>query len=421
MTEPAGPRADELPQPVRRQLVHLVAAVLPEVPTLPPALRRVAGFAPARRPRLGESAIVAALDADDGLRERVATAVSARSGSDPGDRPAAETAALAWLVRPEGWTDLLADAGGLAVEEAQGPVAERLAAELDRVRQRLGRAEAALREERETHQRELAAAKEEYGTLRKRLGESRSAERAARAELEAERTAEAERIAELESLLAERDKELRALRGRVSELEDAAAGERRTARAERTEGTVRAKLLLDALLEAGAGLRRELGLPAVSGAPGERIEASLAGAEAETRSGLASAGQLEQVLSLPRARLVVDGYNVSKTAWERLPLENQRTRLLQALAPIVARTGAETTVVFDAGASQARPSVSAPRGVKVVFSPYGVIADDVIRDLVDVEPPGRVLVVVTSDHELARDVAKAGARVAAAEVLLGLL
>jgi rRNA-processing protein FCF1 len=49
----------------------------------------------------------------------------------------------------------------------------------------------------------------------------------------------------------------------------------------------------------------------------------------------------------------------------------------------------------------------------VIFSPFGVIADDVIRELVAAEPEGRVVVVVTEDRELADDVRSAGARVVA--------
>jgi predicted RNA-binding protein with PIN domain len=124
---------------------------------------------------------------------------------------------------------------------------------------------------------------------------------------------------------------------------------------------------------------------------------------------------------MPRARLIVDGYNVSKAAWPSSSLEAQRTRLLGALAPLVARTGAETTVVFDAAAASARPVVNTPRGVKVVFSPVGVIADDVIRDLVAAEPHGRVVVVVTNDRAVIVDVVAEGARAATSEALLNLL
>ena len=108
---------------------------------------------------------------------------------------------------------------------------------------------------------------------------------------------------------------------------------------------------------------------------------------------------------------MVDGYNVTKAAWPTASLEAQRSRLVAALGPLVARSGAETTVVFDAAESTARTVMPAPRGVRVVFSPEGVIADDVIRQLVAAEPRGRVVVVVSSDQAVARDVAREGARV----------
>ena len=65
--------------------------------------------------------------------------------------------------------------------------------------------------------------------------------------------------------------------------------------------------------------------------------------------------------------------------------------------------------------------VAAPRGVKVVFSPVGVIADDVIRDLVAAEPQGRPVVVVSDDQEVARDARAAGARSVSSEALVALL
>ena len=63
----------------------------------------------------------------------------------------------------------------------------------------------------------------------------------------------------------------------------------------------------------------------------------------------------------------------------------------------------------------------APRGVRVVFSPEGVIADDVIRQLVAAEPPGRVVVVVSDDQAVVRDVVRAGARAVPASSLLGII
>ena len=112
---------------------------------------------------------------------------------------------------------------------------------------------------------------------------------------------------------------------------------------------------------------------------------------------------------------------MTKTAWPSSSLEAQRVRLLSALAPLTARTGAETTVVFDAASAATRTVMPAPRGVKVVFSPSGVIADDVIRQLVAAEPRGRVVVAVTDDQALAKDLTRAGARVLPSAALIGLL
>ena len=75
---------------------------------------------------------------------------------------------------------------------------------------------------------------------------------------------------------------------------------------------------------------------------------------------------------MPRARLIVDGYNVSKTAWPTLLAGGAAERLLTGLAPLVARTGRRDHGGLRRGpASTARPVVAAPRGVKVLFSPVG--------------------------------------------------
>jgi predicted RNA-binding protein with PIN domain len=106
--------------------------------------------------------------------------------------------------------------------------------------------------------------------------------------------------------------------------------------------------------------------------------------------------------------LVVDGYNVTKSGYGDLPLDAQRSRLVRGLGALAARTGAEVTCVFDGAA---RPPVMppAPRGLRVLFSAAGELADDLIRRLVAAEPPGRPVVVVSSDREVAEDVRRAGA------------
>jgi predicted RNA-binding protein with PIN domain len=119
--------------------------------------------------------------------------------------------------------------------------------------------------------------------------------------------------------------------------------------------------------------------------------------------------------------LIVDGYNVTKNAWPESSLEIQRDRLLNQLGPLAARTRVELTVVFDAADMEKRPPVKRPRGVRVLYSPFGVIADDVIRQLVAAEPTGRPVVVVTSDQAVVRDVRRGGARAVDSVALVKLL
>jgi hypothetical protein len=397
----------ELPEAVRARLVSLVAASLGDVTPLPAALKQVAGFAPARRARLGATAIMTELERDDSLRERVAVQTRTRVNGDVLD-----TAALAWLERPEGWEDAVRRAGE---RTQQKPGTAQQEQREQKLRERAEEAERTLRDQRRGHKEALDALKAEVATLRRTLGETRTRERAARTEADAARERAEETVARLE-------RELRQLRSQVAKLEEQAGDQRRNARNDRDEVTVRARLLLDLLNDAAVGLRRELALPGATGSPGDRVEAGLAveGTREPTSTGSmapSSPALLEQYLALPKARLIIDGYNVTKSAWPTLSLEAQRTRLLTLLSGLVARTSAETTVVFDAAASESRPVVASPRGVKVLFSPSGVIADDVIRELVAAEPEGRVVVVVTEDRELAGDVRRAGARVVAPAAL----
>ena len=59
-----------------------------------------------------------------------------------------------------------------------------------------------------------------------------------------------------------------------------------------------------------------------------------------------------------------------------------------------------------------------PRGVRVLFSKPGITADELIRQLVRAEPPGRPVIVASTDREVADGVARAGARPVASAVLL---
>lgn len=453
--EPAAvPDVHRLPAAVRTRVVALAAEVLPEVSTLPAPLVSVARFPVARRARVGQRAILAALE-DPDFRAVVGRLVaghepadaaaqdaagktsgetseeasggtpdqagSERSAEGPaGDRAevSPQRAAVAWLTGSE-------EAGPLvsALSEAEPAPDAQLERGLHRLRTRVTQLEEEARTERERHAEELAASRAENGKLRQRVGEARAETRSVR-----EQTAEL--VAELDRLQAELE-QARAQAGRsAQELQEARTELRSTRsdrRAGRDEHTLRTRLLLDALVDTASGLRRELALPATPGNPADRLEANLT-AEEGTRTpssagalGTSSPALLDQLLALPRARLIVDGYNVTMAAWPDASLEQQRQRLLAGLSGIVARTGAETTVVFDAHTSPSRPVVTAPRGVRVVFSPSGVIADDVIRDLVAAEPAGRAVVVVTSDQAVVADIRRAGMRTASADALIALL
>jgi predicted RNA-binding protein with PIN domain len=422
---------------VRARVVAIAADALGRLDQeqLPVSLRRVASFAPARRARLAATQIAAVLAREEDFRHQVALQVRTRlpdlaQALDDGvTAPAAdpvELAAVAYLLRPAGWAGTVSAASDAAEVQRIEAVRRESTQRAERLRQQLESATEELKEVRRRHRDQLTDLKAENADLRHRLGDARSRVRSAEEAAARAVAGLQEATASAAAQVADQDAELRRLRARTDALEQDLAALRRTERGERGSETMRARLLLDTLLDAAQGLRRELALPAVEGSPADAVEAHVAEHGSRAPSGQASMASddpvlLDQLLALPRAHLVVDGYNVTKTAWPDLSLERQRDRLLGGLAPLVARCGAEVTVVFDAADSTERPLVNRPRGVRVLFSPLGVIADDVIRELVAAEPRGRPVVVVSSDQEVARDVARAGARVAAARALSRLL
>jgi predicted RNA-binding protein with PIN domain len=117
---------------------------------------------------------------------------------------------------------------------------------------------------------------------------------------------------------------------------------------------------------------------------------------------------------------LVDGYNVAKQAWPRLDLASQRVVLLDAIENLVRRYGSDITVVFD-GADVVGAAADGRRIVRVVFSPEGVIADDVIRDEVRRLPVTRNVVVVTNDQEIVTDTRAMGANTMSSDQLISLM
>lgn len=426
-----------LPDVVRARVAALAADALGEMAAdqLPASLKRVASFAPGRRGKLAGSQIAGVLETDDRFRERLAVQVRARvpdlalaleGGNVPAAADPVDLAAVAYLLRSDGWAEVVEQAADVVDAERHVAAGREAAKQVERLRRQLEEAHAELRETRERNRQTVAGLKAENSELRHKLGDARTRVKAAeRAAREAEERAE-EAVDRAAAAVSGSDVEVRRLRTRVEELEREVASGRRAGRAERDEGTLRARLLLDTLLETTQGLRRELALPPVEGSPADAVEADVAEQGARTPSSHGSLAAddprlLEQLLALPRVHLIVDGYNVTKNAWPDSTLEIQRDRLLAGLAPLAARTQAEITVVFDAADKVERPLVKRPRGVRVLYSPFGVIADDVIRQLVVAEPSGRPVVVVTSDQAVVHDVRREGARVAGAVVLSRLL
>lgn len=110
------------------------------------------------------------------------------------------------------------------------------------------------------------------------------------------------------------------------------------------------------------------------------------------------------------AAIMIDGYNVAKLGWPDRSLEAQRDALINRAENLARRHGADLTIVFD-GASVVGAHAAQRRTIRVVYSPDGVTADDVIRSEVARLPFDRPVVVVTNDREIVDDVRRAGANV----------
>jgi hypothetical protein len=135
---------------------------------------------------------------------------------------------------------------------------------------------------------------------------------------------------------------------------------------------------------------------------------------------IGSSAEAAEHLVRSDAQMLIDGYNVAKLGWPNRALERQRSALLDALENLARRFGTDVTVVFD-GASIVGAHADRRRLVRVVYSPEGVIADDVIRDEVRRLPTNRAVVVVTNDAEIVRDVRADGANVVPSNSLLAIL
>ena len=420
---------EQLPEPLRARLADVAAAAVGGMPDaeVPVPLRRLARFTPAKRAKLGAPALVAQLHSSAAFRAAViAWWVEHRPGElDPGAADPLTAAAAAVLAEDDGAAEAVrvatrrAEVGELRAElDAALCRVEKLTAELERLRGELAEARS---QARTVDDRRDA----EYQQLRRRVSEQGAR---LRASLDARTTAEQALAdlrcgaeAQLAAMRAERDRErerAEAERHRADRAAAEVAAARQAAREARQADEVRLGLLVDTLGGAVAGLRRELALGGGGPRPADLVAGTRDAPGVETAAdGLAA---LDALLAIPSVHLVVDGYNVSKTGYPELPLADQRTRLVTQLGALAARTGIEVTVVFD-GAGVVTAPIRGARGVRVLFSDRGVLADDVIRSLVAAEPEGRPVVVATSDRAVVASVRRRGAYAMPSAVLLARL
>jgi predicted RNA-binding protein with PIN domain len=347
-----------------------------------------------------------AIEADDAFRARVAEAA---------DPQRLDAIGLEWLRHADGWRErvrALVDAADETAEAARSEGALRRAE-----RRRQAAEEAAERERAEAaaqrHRADALAQLVDQAAERQRRSDAETARLAAeladarRAERHAKDRAEAAN-ARLAAAEADRDA------ARVAA--DAAAAQRDVLLAERAErGGVPVSTSQVTELRALADSARRVAdrlADLVDVAPGPRRPLALPGGVAGD-----SVRAVDHLLRVPRALVVVDGYNVAKLAWPDEALIEQRQRALDLIDDLARRTGSEVTVVFD-GADVVGSHAPRRRLARVVYSPAGTLADDVIRATVAGVPNERPVVVVTSDRDVRRSVAAMGANTISSDAFL---
>ncbi|MEK8228785.1 hypothetical protein NKG05_26530 [Oerskovia sp. M15] len=279
-------------------------------------------------------------------REPRRRAATGEATSEPA-ADAVELAVGAFLLRPEGWAAYLEraqqDVDLLAEERRRELNAERVVGERDRVIAEL----AATKEAAAADRAALEEARAEIVSLRRQERRLRSDADRARAEARAALAEASSRMEAAEALAAQAAGERR----EASVALDRAHAAREEARTLVHTGAelanARARLLLETVVDAAVGLRRELGIPPTTLRPGDTVAVSGPGRRGGGRQDPArltgSLGRrpalLDDVLAVPQMHLIVDGYNVTKTGFGTLTLAQQRRRLVDGLVRVASRTG----------------------------------------------------------------------------------
>jgi YacP-like NYN domain len=386
----ATARSVELSGESTRALVKFVldAAAAGRV-TIPDALRPLLRARP-------DGKVVRRIQADLEQRPEFREQLAAHATADLLDG-----AALAWLRRPPGWEQVVAEAGSSAEGRRLRAVEDKLV----RGEQQRRALEADLRRARE----QLEAANKAVEPLQAEINALRSAADQASGDARRERRRAAALVDELERA-----------NGRRAELERALADQR--ARRDGLPATLAevgalVDQLGDALARAAAAAAPLADPPTTRPArpptPRRRRQRLPGG----VREGTAEAAR--HLLGTPAVHVLVDGYNVAKLGWPGEQLAGQRALCVSAAGDVARRWRLEITVVFD-GSEVIGAAGPGRKGVRVEFSPDGVEADDVLRRRVGELPVDVAVVVVTEDRAIIADVTAAGADVVSSAVFLGL-
>jgi predicted RNA-binding protein with PIN domain len=349
----------------------------------------------------------------------------------------ATLASMLYADRPEGWTfgfgiayaaasrdeedaKLRAEARGRAAELAGAAEARRRAeAARDQADELRDRAEAELRAERQSRREGLVAAEQARDDAQREAAAASGALDAARAATD-DATARAERA---DARVVELEAELTALQQAPPPTSDADAlrdvAHEMRGIADQLDALAAPPAATPVPRTAPAALPiNRPPLAAASSRPRPRPRrtrpACPSGVVADSRAGL------DGMLRTRGVVLVVDGYNVSKTAWGDSALEEQRERLVAALAELHLRIRCEVVVVFD-GADVRGVPLPRKAGVRVVFSDPGQTADDVVVREASAPPTTIPIVVASSDAEVRTRAEAVGAAVVQSSVLLSVL
>ena len=371
----------------------------------------------ARLPKASLGRLRRVLDADADFRSVVAGAP---------DADELDEVARLWLRRPDGWEQRIDE---LLAAESQDAHDDELRRALRREEKRRDAAESArdrLQERLDAEQARVQRRDERIERLvdeaagrDERVGELEAELRDLRVELRHERDrvgAARARLRAAQEELSARGDDARAGEAPGDDVQDGRLDARVVSEISEAATTARelAERLAAVLAERPAPSRQDGSRTGGRSGPRRRTPIPLPGGV------LASSRVAADHLVRSGAAVLVDGYNVAMLAWPDRSLEQQREALLDRIENLVRRHGTDVTVVFD-GASVTGAHTARRRFVRVVYSPEGVIADDVLREEVRRLPCDRGVVVVTDDREIVNDVRRDGANTLPSNALIAVL